>query len=90
MARATYRDKQIAIRRVLLDARGQLHRDGKLLAIELKRVCAVNSSQLIRSPVTGQLDPVATACVAAKREVWDHFRRLLNLDDYSDVNLRED
>jgi hypothetical protein len=36
------------------------------------------------------IDPVATAAAVSRREVYDHLRRLLNLDDYTDVNLRED
>jgi hypothetical protein len=33
---------------------------------------------------------VATAAAVARREVYDYLRRLLNLDDYAEVNLREE
>lgn len=90
MAKATFRDRQIAVRRLCLDAKGNLNRDAKLLAVHLKRICHGGRSHLVYSPVNGSIDPIATAAAAAKREVWEEIRRLLNLDDYADVNLREE
>ena len=90
MPKATLRDKQVAIRRMCLNGQGSLHRDAKLLAVELKRFCRADRTSLMYSPQTGMIDPVATAAAVARREVYDHLRRLLNLDDYAETNLRED
>lgn len=85
-----YRMNQISIRRLALDGQGNLNRDAKAIAIALKRFCRGGRSALMYSPQTGMIDPVATAAAAAKQEVWEYLRRLLNIDDYTDVNLRED
>ena len=90
MPRATSKDHQVAIRRLCLDGRGNLNRDAKLIAVGLKRFCRADKTSLMYSPQTGMIDPVATAAAVARREVYDYLRRLLNLDEYTEVNLRED
>ena len=82
-----YRRKQIAIRRLLLNQKGQLNPDARVLAVELKKLCGGSLTQYDR---TGALDPVATAAAAQRREVWDHFVRLLHLEPYEAANLREE
>lgn len=82
-----YRKKQIAIRRLLLDARGHLNRDGRVLAAELKKITAGSLTQYDRN---GAVDPVATVAAAQRREVWDHFVKLLHLEPYEVANLREE
>lgn len=90
MSKPTMRDHQVALRRMCLDGKGNLTRDARLLAVALKRFCRADRSSMMFSPQTGMIDPVATAAAVARREVYDYLRRLLNLDDYVDVNLRED
>lgn len=82
-----YRKRQVAIRRLLLDARGHLNRDGRVLAVELKKICAGTITQYDRN---GAIDPVATAAAAQRREVWDHFVKLLHLEPNEAANLREE
>lgn len=84
---ARYRRKQIAIRRLLLDPRGQLNRDARALAVELKKLCCGSLTQYDRN---GAVDPIATAAAAQRREVWDHFVKLLHLEPYEAANLREE
>ena len=80
--------KQVAARRVLFDGRGHLNADARVLAAELKKLCRVGKPQL---PSTQNgIDPLAVAALAARREIWDHFVTLLQLDPYTVVNLRED
>lgn len=82
-----YRNKQIAIRRLLLNQRGQLNPDARVLAVELKKLCGGNLTQYDRN---GAVDPIATAAAAQRREVWDHFVRLLHLEPFEAANLREE
>lgn len=82
-----FRNKQIAIRRLLLDGRGHLNRDARVLAVELKKLCGGSLTQYDRN---GAVDPIATAAAAQRREVWDHFVRLLHLEPYEAANLREE
>lgn len=82
-----FRNKQIAIRRLLLDGRGHLNRDARVLAVELKKLCGGSLTQYDRN---GAVDPIATAAAAQRREVWDHFMKLLHLEPYEAANLREE
>lgn len=82
-----YRRKQIAIRRLLLNQKGQLNPDARVLAVELKKLCGGALTQYDRA---GAVDPVATAAAAQRREVWDHFVRLLHLEPFEAANLREE
>ena len=89
-----YRDKQTSARRLLLDPRGQLNRDARVLAIELRRLCGPSAgvafSSLTKYDAAGRVDPIATAQAAARREVWDHFMRLVHLEPFETANLREE
>lgn len=73
-----------------LDGEGKLTRDARLIAADLRKFCRADGrTSLCYSPVTGELDPVATAAAVARREVYDRLRRMINFDDYTDVNLTE-
>lgn len=89
----SYRDRQIAIRRLLLDARGKLNPDARVLAVELRKLCgpsaAVSFSSLLQYDKDGAVDPIATVAAATRREVWDHFVRLLHLEPYEAANVSE-
>ncbi len=89
-----YREKQIAARRLLLDARGNLNPDARVLAVELRKLCGPSAGVAFSSMTVydreGRVDPVATAQAAARREVWDHFVRLLHLEPFETANLREE
>lgn len=86
-----YKRKQIAIRRLLLDGKGNLNPDARVIVADLRAFCQADGRPVIKySPVSGAVDPVATAAAVARREVYDRLRRMLNLDDYTDINLRDD
>lgn len=89
-----YRKKQVAIRQLLLDPRGNLNPNAKVLAVELRKLCApaptVAFSSLMQYDRDGAVDPIATVAAAARREVWDHFVKLLHLEPYEAANLREE
>jgi len=83
-----YRKKQVAARRLLLNAKGELSPDARVLAVELKRIC--NPRAVLVYDRNGAVDPIGTAAAAATREVWDHFVKLLHLEPFEAVNLREE
>lgn len=86
-----FADLQVALRRMCFDGKGNLHRDARLIAADLRKFCRADGrGSIIYSPTTGQVDPVATAAMAARRDVYDRLRRLLNLDDYVESNLRDE
>ncbi len=83
--------RQLAVRRLLLDGRGQLNPDARVAVGAFRRAChaAPNQHLTVILP-NGSVDPIGTACAAARREVWDHFVKLLNLDDYTVANLKDE
>lgn len=81
--------QQLAARRLLLDAKGGLNPDAKVLIAALRKTCGVNGAAIIQPGPAG-VDPYATVAAAAAREVWERMRVLLLLDDYQDVNLRDE
>lgn len=83
--------RQLAVRRLLLDGRGQLSPDARVAVGAFKRAChaAGNQGLTVLMP-NGAVDPVGTVARAARREIWDHFVKLLNLDDYTVENLRDE
>lgn len=84
-------DVKVSLRRLCLDGKGQLNRDARRVAVILRKFCKADGrAALVYSPVTGSIDTTATACQAARREVYDLLKRLLQLDEYTDVNLRDD
>lgn len=83
--------KQLAIRRLLLDGKGHLNRDARVLVQDFRRFCKADGSpQIIYSPQSGNIDSNATLVVAARREVFDRYIRMLLLDVGELTNLREE
>lgn len=88
---SNYREKQIALRRLTLDGKGNLTREARMIVADMRAFCQADGRPVIKySPTTGAIDPVATAVAAARREVYDRYRRMLNLDEYVDINLRDE
>lgn len=91
MPRSSRARRQLAIRRLCLDARGALNPDAKVLIADLRRFCRADGQPtLAYSPATGQLDPVATVAIAARREVYDRLMRYLTVDEVIVQNIREE
>ena len=65
-----------------------------MLAIELRRLCgpksSVSFSSITQYDKAGAVDPIGTAQAAARREIWDHFVKLLHLEPFEAANLREE
>lgn len=89
--RDLYLRRKVAARQLFLGPDGKLTANARLLLTYFRAYChAHRSSQLIAVDATGAVDAVATTARAARREVYDRFVNLLNLDDYEVVNLQED
>lgn len=83
------RNRRKAYRRVFLADDSTLSRDATLVLADLKRFCRAAESTLMVSPVTGQVDPVATAAAEGRREVWLRIMAHLHLEDRITLNLEE-
>lgn len=89
-AGARYQRRQLAIRRLLLDGRGGLNADARILVADFRRFCHADRELLKYSPVSGMVDPIATAAAAARREVFDRYFRLLMIDAQAVYTAKDD
>lgn len=91
MALATRGRKQLAIRRLLLDGKGNLNRDAQILVVDMKRFCyADGKPTLLHNTQTGGIDPYASVAAAARREVFDHLARMLMVDYAEILNAKDE
>lgn len=90
MAADQYKIKQVSLRKLCLNPKGELTADARRILADLRKFCkADNNGGLQYSPISGMIDPIATAAAAARREVFDRYARMLNLDTYTIVNLQD-
>jgi hypothetical protein len=79
--------RQLAVRRLFLKE-GSPSRDARIFIWLMKRAChATRGTRLVVIGGDGQVDPIATAAAASRRELFDEFVQLLNLDDYTVTNI---
>lgn len=90
-AKERWSRRQLAIRRMLLDGRGELTADARVLVADMRTFCYADGKPAIKfSPQTGTVDPIATACAVARREVFDRYMRLLLVDRIVIENISGD
>lgn len=78
-----------AYRSVLLGTDGLPHVWARIVLEDLARFCRANSSTARFAP-TGALDPIASAKLDGRREVWLRIMSHLHLDDKYITNLKEE
>lgn len=83
------KSRRHSYQRIFLTDEKGLKRDAQVVLADLKRFCRAMSSSICVSPVTGQVDPVATAAAEGRREVWLRIVAHLHLDDKTTINLEE-
>jgi hypothetical protein len=85
-----YARKQVALRQLCLSG-GQLNANARVILSDLRKFCkADNTAGLQYNPVSGLIDPIATAAAVARREVFDRYARMLLLDQQAIVNLLDE
>jgi hypothetical protein len=86
---ATRQRRQLALRRILLDAHGRLTADAKVIVCDLRNFCYAAKPTITFSPVSGTIDAHASIAAAARREVWDRLARLLAIDEKQILNAED-
>lgn len=76
----SYARRQLALRRLLLDGKGQLSRDACALVADFRNFCHGDKPLLQYSSVSGAIDPTATVAAAARREVFDRYVKMLHVE----------
>lgn len=81
--------RRLAWQRLLLRDKDSLTPDAEIVLKDLARFCRAHRSTAVYSQVRGTLDPLASARLDGRREVWLRIVEHLHLDDRFLVNLRE-
>ena len=75
-------------------AEGRLTPNARLVLVKLRRFCHAKGGELMfpksGSPGQGQIDPLAMARVAGRREVFDYLTHLLGMNLEERQNLLEE
>jgi hypothetical protein len=64
--------------------------DARTVLADLARFCRANDPPLVRSPVTGAVDPIASAVLVGRQEAFNRIRAQLHLDERTLFNLKDD
>lgn len=83
------RARQLAYRGSFLKDDGLPTAHGDVVLRDLARFCKAHKSTTMYSPVSGVIDPIASAQAEGRREVWLRITEYLHLEDRFIVNLRE-
>lgn len=80
--------RKYAYRRLFLGEDG-LNADGQIVLADLAKFCKATSSTAVVSPVSRQVDPVASALAEGRREVWLRIMAHLHIDEKVVFNLNQ-
>ena len=77
-----------AYRMLFLDNAGNPTPTAEIVLADLKRFCRAQSSTVMVSPVSKQIDPLAMA--EGRREVWNRLQHYLHISDREIIELQEE
>lgn len=80
--------RKYAYRRLFLGENG-LNGDGQIVLADLAKFCKATSSTAVVSPISRQVDPVASALAEGRREVWLRIMAHLHIDEKVVFNLNQ-
>ena len=78
-----------AWQRLMLDDQRQATPDAEIALKDLARFCRAHQPTAVYSHVRGAMDPIASARLDGRREVWLRIVENLHLDERFLTNLRE-
>lgn len=77
-----------AYRRIFAPS-GELSSSAELVLNDLRKFCRGTSSTIVVSPITGQVDPIASGVAAGRKEVWDRIIQNLHVSDADIYRIME-
>lgn len=80
--------RKYAYRRLFLGEDG-LNGDGQIVLADLAKFCKATASTAVVSPVSRQVDPIASALAEGRREVWLRIMAHLHIDEKVVFNLNQ-
>lgn len=88
IARAKH--KKSAYVRCFMGDDGELSPSGKLIIGDLKNLSKADQSPTMVSPISGMVDPIASAHRAGLQEMYNYILQRLYLSDKTIINLEEE
>ena len=85
---AKIKRRKYSYRRVFMGEDG-LSQDGQAVLADLAKFCKATQSTAVVSPISRQVDPVASALAKGRREVWLRIMAHLHIDDRVVFNLNQ-
>lgn len=82
-------NRKTAYRRVFFDADGNISSNAEIVLADLRKFCRANSTTVMVSPISKQIDPIAMAMAEGRREVWLRIMAHLLIDEKQVFNLQE-
>ena len=83
-------DRKRAYQRLLACVNGEPAGDARAVLADLKRFARLGEAPLVVSPITGAVDPVASAVRAGRQEVVQRVLAMVHLNDRALFNLKEE
>jgi hypothetical protein len=72
--------RRMSYKHLFLGDRGELNPAARIVLADLSKFCRGLNSTTVVSPVTKQVDPIASALAEGRREVWLRIMKELSLD----------
>jgi hypothetical protein len=83
-------NRRCAYQRLFTVANGEPVGDARAVLADLKRFARLGEAPLVVSPITGAVDPVASAVRAGRQEVVQRVLAMVHLNDRALFNLKEE
>jgi hypothetical protein len=85
-----FRDRKRAYARLFVTVGGEPTGDTHTVLADLKRFARLHEAPIVVSPITGQVDPIASAVRAGRQEVVNRILGMIHISDRALFNLKED
>lgn len=83
-------NRKSAYRRLFACVKGEPQGDARAVLADLKRFARITEAPVVANPVTGAVDPVASAVRAGRQEVVMRILGMLHVSDRALFNLKEE
>jgi hypothetical protein len=83
-------NRKRAYQRLFVTVGGEPIGDTRAVLADLKRFARLGEAPLVVSPITGAVDPVASAVRAGRQEVVQRILAMVHLSDRALFNLKEE
>ncbi len=81
--------RKLAYRRSFMDPEGRLTSEAEIILNDLRKFCRVGKAPIQVSPVSRTVDPIGSALIAGRQEVFNRITQYLFVNEKQIFNLIE-